>query len=403
MRATALLQRHGDVAHPSTTLWEFSSYSSLRPIEPTVGERARWRLPSAIRRLISRSEARETVDRTSTAAPAPDVLERLAPPIAWDPAVSALSRALEHLERDAPGRMAIAVVGGGTLPAEVVTRWAAHHGHARPASPPLARLMCEPVSLDPRVPASPSLMVVPRLERCYVRHALGLAPLRTLLEGARLRGSIVVACSAWAWAYLERALGVASFFDEVIGNVPFDAARMESWFRPPADAPMIRSCGSGKPLFADSSSGNGETDGPRDAEGFFAWLAGVSNGQPQVAHAIWRHALRTSPDPSSVVTSASARVVWVDVPSKISLPELPTGAGITEAVLLHTLHLHDGLPEELLRALLPIPSADLRRAWSRLRRCGVVVEVEGEWQVPLLSRPAVRRFLREEGFTDDLR
>jgi hypothetical protein len=121
-----------------------------------------------------------------------------------------------------------------------------------------------------------------------------------------------------------------------------------------------------------------------------------------VAWAIWRQCLHigTDEDAEEAAQEAAARdrgrTLWIRPWQEVLLPELPRGTDTAELLLLHTLLLHDGLPADLLDALLPFSSGDIRQRLYRLRSGGLVKEEEGLWRVTLLGYPAVRTALSDE-------
>ena len=86
----------------------------------------------------------------------------------------------------------------------------------------------------------------------------------------------------------------------------------------------------------------------------------------------------------------------------MDLPTPATDAGEDTALLLHTLLLHNGLPAEVLAALLPIAPARLHLQVLQLEATGLVEMCAARWQVSALAYPGVRDFLRARGYhTDD--
>lgn len=83
---------------------------------------------------------------------------------------------------------------------------------------------------------------------------------------------------------------------------------------------------------------------------------------------------------------------------------LPSGLDEPDALILHALLLHDGLPIEVLEGLLPHTRFRTRALLQQLAVVGVVKsEPNGYWRVTPVAYAAVRGFLAGRRFlVDDL-
>lgn len=408
--------------------------------------RRRWR---ALTRLLRGDDA----DSTQAQAEAelrslPRVrLENLAPPIDWSEAAKALSRRLADDQTpisqpaaDARAQVRVLVCPPCCDHAQILAHWAAAHG-ARMLSPPAADelLATAPRWLDhladdtaPDTTLRP--WVLPQLERCFLRHAGGLALLRGFLDAAfsgRL-GNGLIGCDSWAFAFVQRiwplpegsALALQAFDGEALaeqfvrphcgrhGGVEFRSARSGKALLPAtADAPDA-------PAHTGHEGAADENTAPRAAPEL-RQLAAHVRGNPGLAWHYWRQRLCTAPEPQNVeAASEGARdaqthigrevahgeaLVWLaDTPDP---PTLPAGSGEDDAFIFHALLVHGGLHASWLPQLLPIPEPRLRSRLLRLEALGLVVREPGSpearWRVAPLAYLTVREFLRDRSYLTD--
>ncbi|TMW74758.1 hypothetical protein FG147_06295 [Thauera sp. UPWRP] len=362
-------------------------------------------------------------------------LENLVPPLDWAPAAAALDEALDDAPADAraahrPG-VHVLVCPPACGHASVLAHWAKAHD-ARTIDPPDAkRILDEDVRwLDELADAADGRpWVLPRLERCFLRHASGLALLRGMLElafGGRL-GPGLIGCDSWAFAYVQRIWPLPEA--RVLTLQAFDGEALAAHFvRPHLDDTArrvdFRIARSGEPLLrgpegepADArAAATGDAHSPELRQ-----LATHVRGNPGLAWHYWRRRLRDAPEPRGDA-EASAReddpgrtrrqlatgedVVWIA--DTVEAPALPAESGEDDALLFHALLLHAGLPASLLARLLPLPMARIRSKLLRLEALGLVeadprsgAQAEPCWQVAALAYPTVREFLRSRSYLTD--
>lgn len=362
-------------------------------------------------------------------------LENLVPPLDWTPAAAALDEALDEAPAGAraahrPG-VHVLVCPPACEHASVLAHWAKVHD-ARTIDPPGAkRILDEDVRwLDELADATDGRpWVLPRLERCFLRHASGLALLRGVLElafGGRL-GPGLIGCDSWAFAYVQRiwplpearVLTLQAFDGEALAAHfvrPHldDAARRVDFRIARSGEPSLRGP-AGEPADARAAA-TGDAHSPELRQ-----LAAHVRGNPGLAWHYWRRRLRDAPEPRGDA-GASAReddpgrtrrhlatgedVVWIA--DTVEAPALPAESGEDDALLFHALLLHAGLPASLLARLLPLPMARIRSKLLRLEALGLIeadprsgAQAEPCWQVAALAYPTVREFLRSRSYLTD--
>lgn len=134
----------------------------------------------------------------------------------WDEALNGLDRAVRPwLDADDP-EPAVRVAAGppcsGT--AQVVTRWATQRGWRLIEAPSPEHLLNGGGDWLGQVTQGPDTpLAIPRLERCFLRHHVGIHPLRRLLEWLSTdRRRCLIGCDSWALAYLSKAMQIDSIW-----------------------------------------------------------------------------------------------------------------------------------------------------------------------------------------------
>lgn len=183
-------------------LWGVVPLSAHVPPSDTQRSRVRrgWRELSRWLRL-GHDQRRDAALDEQQLRRLPEVrLAHLVPPVEWLPAAEALEQAWRP---DGDGPEVIFLV---TAPqddsAAILAHWAERHS-ARVLSPPPEEALLEGDGgwVD-RLAGREGAWVMPRLERCFLRHVEGLAGVRRFVEQA-LAGRLgpgIIGCDSWAWA-----------------------------------------------------------------------------------------------------------------------------------------------------------------------------------------------------------
>lgn len=328
-------------------------------------------------------------------------LAHLVHPIDWDE----VSLALDAKMAMAPASKVIFVVGPPFCGhAEIVSAWAERH-KARQIDPPSPAqiLSGERQWLPPW--DKQVTWALPRLERCFLRHANGLALVRQLLEDVAMgrAGTGLIGCDSWAWAFLQRVWPVPQ--GDALVLQALDAERLQRLLvhLSPTDL-------GGKLLFRDARSGRVALTVPWGGEARseeIAQLAAHCRGNPGLAREYWRARLRTEPDTDAAESAADdaaevapdERVVWLSTSQ--NSPGLPSGADEDIALLLHALLLHGGLSGAMLTEVLPLPQHQCLALLVRLERQALVELRNGCWFVTPLAYTQVRTSLRGRDIQTD--
>ncbi len=258
------------------------------------------------------------------------------------------------------------------------------------------------------LPQAAGPWTLPRLERCWLRHPAGLDLVRDLFDrllSGRL-GFGLIGCDSWAWAYLRHvvptqtvhALTLQALDGERLANCLGELAAGSAPDLAAGQDPCQR-------RFRHAQSGNlllaVNDDDETAVSSELRHLAAQSRGNPGVALQLWRARLRSVPDKPKAAegdaeadetdNDAEVETIWVAPAREL---ELPSGLDEPEALILHALLLHDGLPTEVVEDLLPHTRFRMRTLLLQLATAEMLkLDPDGCWRVTPFAYAAVRGFL----------
>jgi len=388
-------------------LWELVPLGEYDlPQTPTArAARARW---ASLRRLFGGdrqnvdSPAREEADLRGLWS---EQRDRLVMAIDWTDGAETLER---RLTRGDAGESVCCMVGpprsGHT---DLLERWASRWVVRRIEPPNHEDILSGGRDWLDSWPADAHRWMLPRLEHCWLRHPAGLALVRELLERAssgRL-GRGVIGCDSWAWAYLRHVAALPS--GAPLTLQAFDGERLAALFRalvgPGSRRPVcFRNAQTGKAVL----SVDGEADGNGGSD--LQYLAARSRGSVGLARELWRGRLRAEPHADSndeeraAETGADSKETTIWLAAAPEDPVLASGRDDEVALVLHALLLHNGLSDQLLAELLPLPRFRVQGVLHRLTAAGAIVATpQGRRRVSASGYAAVRELLRAQGFLVD--
>lgn len=403
------------MSDPTVPLWRYIPLADYSPPPWSAGETVRRGFRAIWRSLRRDRTADDPAINPATLAHLPGALLE---GVACQQPTSALTEAIGT----ALGPWAAAQPGAG--PARVLvsathcaTRaaletWARSNDWKILGSPTVAQILDggEEWLAEVSVPGDQGC-VLPRLEKCFLRHADGLDLVRRLLGWlSDRRGGSIVGCNSWAWEFLRVALGANAMFPEPLTLAPFDADMLRRWFREllascPGSRAEFRNVRTGQLVLA--ASGGPGPDGARSEVGrhddSLAHLAAGSRGIAAIAWSIWRHSLHLSDSDGGLGTAQGtgqgpAPTIWVKPWADLNLPEPPAQIEQAHRFICHALLLHGGLTEPQIDLILPANHAGLRQVLGVLASRGVIEASAGVWQVAHCAYPAVRSALVNEEF-----
>lgn len=286
---------------------------------------------------------------------------------------------------------------------DVVETWARLQGAAilePPERGHLASVVPKPIP-DLR---GEGLVVIPRLERWFLRQRNGLRMVRDLLAAISASPRpVLIGCNSWAWAFLARSCGADALLPDPLIFRAFDADRLHAWFSELSGDETtkgfsFRLAESGEDVLARGEGGDLSSD-------FLQRLAGRSRGIPWVAWHLWRRSLRTPDDPS-LAQEAGEALTGGETASRetlfvAALDEyvLPGAHEQTALLVLHALLLHGGLTVDELRLVLPVVGET--NVMPVLAQSGFVERRDGSFRVRPAAYPSVRAALGTAGYPMD--
>ena len=247
-----------------------------------------------------------------------------------------------------------------------------------------------------------SLLVIPKLERWFLRHPNGLEMMRQLLEAIHeVDRRVLVGCDSWGWTFLSRAVGVDILLSGPITFQAFDGEKLRKWFselieQGEGEKFTYRLARTGEDVFDNK-------DKDPKANDHFVKLAAKSRGIPWVAWRMWRHSLRSDlageenedGDKNSVPKSEEA-TLWIVEKDEKDLPEEYQQSAL---LILHALLIHNGLSGDELDIVLP--QVRKRIYLTGLLASGYLEKVDGVYKVPPRIYPICRSQLSSAGFPID--
>ena len=342
------------------------------------------------------------------------MLDQIASAPDWRVATTALNAALEAwLDSNQADRQPVVIVGvPHTNNAEILTLWAEEQKWRVIKPPTPEDILAQNESWLDQLTDDDTPWVLPSLERCYLRHAQGLALIRRFFDQVWSdRVSLgVIGCDGWAWAYLRHIW--PGTMPLVFVAQAFTHEDLAAWFQALATgsdrAPFLfRQQDNGEYVLEPPPELAEEIDPPVEISNFLKRLASHSRGIPGVAWALWRQSLlgelnkALSEEQKQQVDQIRATTIWVSPWDQLKQPSFPAEISRVQATILHTRLLHNGLPAKLLAQLLSLSATEVFQHLYGLHAAGLVEKSAEMWRVSALGYPVVRRFLQGEGYLTD--
>ncbi|ADJ28584.1 hypothetical protein [Nitrosococcus watsonii] len=414
-------------------LWRYLRLNDFTRPSPTTKETVRKGVTGFWHKLIGDSKSAEPIRAQDELKRLSDELyTQIAPEPNWTERVTALNEALEKGLATRVSRVQIVIGAPFSGITETLEHWAQHRG-IKIIKPPRSEailnqdqqwLQC----LEDEGSARP--LVIPHLERCYLRHHHGLKLIRQLLQWLSTRpGYCVLGCSSWAWAYFSKALQAEKFFPIPWTLEALSQEHLQQWFgnlntSQQEETFIFRQLDNGDFVIPPSKNNSftektqqrctsvsvDSDDTPRpEVSAFLTDLAAYSRGNPGVAWALWRQSLQVVPETENdnqdhapdLDKPIQDHTIWVKPWSQIQHLTSSELADRSTLQILHTLLLHGPLPASLLIELLPLSGFEIRQVLTYLEHRSFLISAQEQWQLTPLGYPAVRQALEDEGYLVD--
>lgn len=398
-------------------IWSFIPAPDFEVPAPPATDAARGRVLRMwrwLRRLFHDSAASNPPDETQWDRPSAEKLRSLSPDPDWSAAAHNLAASLgcDWFQQPHPDRSVSVFVGAPGCGIAETMQLLAQQRKLTILAAPLPESLLESQSsnisaLQAFDDATTDFLVIPNLEGWFLRHESGLNVIQELV--GRLTKSpkqVLIGCDSWAWAFLNHVIGIQDILGEPKTLAPFDAIRLDAWFRTEFDRENyeFRQSDDDEPIFPKCSEKHASKPSPRELSALIRSLAARARGNPSVALELWRSSLRTSNSNNKNGTSTSAEfstALWVVAPSEFSPLQLPSEKDRLYRFILHAVLIHGGLALSWLLELLPFASDEIRCRVSVLCRAGILEELDGKLRVCFTAYPQVRKDLADEGFLTD--
>lgn len=264
------------------------------------------------------------------------------------------------------------------LPAEVTVQFLLG-GYQRPADPReikqhIQRVVSKPSGADSEE-GPLSIVVVPRLEQCFLRCINGWEGIEYLQNLTTRDPSRfwVFGCNHWAWAFLDRVCQVSAYLEQPLSLPELSGEELKAWLSPIAQEADVPDSHSRLQLEIDSDS-------------YWNSLSNASGGTGSIAAALWLNSLRVKPDnPEDDSTndladkqtdqqaSESVNEILPLVSVKPAVPSL-MGLDVMDRYVLHTLLIHGEMTRSHLALSLGEAERKVRSRLQVLRREGLILQ-----------------------------
>ncbi len=252
------------------------------------------------------------------------------------------------------------------------------------------------------IPTDKDLVVIPRLERWFLRHHNGLHVVHNLL--GQLQTSEVkclIGCNSWAHQFLKKATNSQFVLPNGLMFEPYDANRLCEWFNDMAAHSEIHNIS-----FKSSKTGENVFKKNKDDEfedSFLKELSANSLGIPWIAWELWRKALNSEDEESAnnkkdeESASEHETTLWLAALDEFTLP----GTDDQGALLaLHALLLHCELSFDELELVLPVIKQS--NVIYSLINAGFVIQKDNQSLIcNRAAYPSIRNSLASAGFPMD--
>lgn len=404
-------------------LWQFIPLGSYERLSEPKSEIARKGAKAFMDWLRRRKPAGVSVDIHAELRSIPQqMLDTVAPPPDWEDKTVALHDAvLPWINAEKPEYTSQVIIGApGSGTRQTMEQLSLSHKWEFIEPPSPAEILTGGKEwLSVIKDSENTVVVIPELERCFIRHTDGLTLVRDFLDFVWERNQrYIIGCNSWAWSYLSRVLSIDSQFRNPLILRPFDGQRLEHWFRSMAQTTckhtlIFRQSDNGEAILTvNQADGNkkekSETYRDKESSDLLKIIAARSNGIPLVAWAIWRNCLQISAD--AIIEDEAQRAakmdqgltIWVRPWAQTELPAIPHEISKTDVFVLHAVLLHGGIHEDVLPMMLSIQQSTAVKSLQRLLQAGLIKEENGLWRTTLSGYPAVKKYLAAEDYLTDM-
>ena len=366
-------------------LWQFIRLNDLNYPPRPVTEAVRRGISTLLSTFTFRRGKQPISESPSVSLSALD--EHLLARIAPYPNLDEPHNALSHLINEARSDLLAIVHTPHSYTDTILQQWAEAHGALILVPPTPDQILSggwKPSRI--RDDEASDTIVVPRLEKFYLRHPEGLDTIRRFLDYlARQNRRTIIAGDVSAWHYLRHVVQLDAFTGVPFILDPFSAKQLAQWY-----LNLCRSGGEASTVFLEAISGNtilsAEGEDGRDAGStkpdtspFLNYAAWYTEGQPCIARTLWRNNLlrADSGEDSSELIIGGGEKVWVKSWKDLALPELPDSISDKHTYLLALLLIHDGLDTRVAAELAGLTFAETRGMLDSLRTMSLLDHNDG--------------------------
>lgn len=280
---------------------------------------------------------------------------------------------------------------------DLIETWASENNCYILEEPTRASLLSNKNTYKFEIPTDKDFIVIPRLERWFLRHRNGLLTIQNLFKQIQENNiKCLIGCNSWAHQFLKKALNSQFILPDGAMFEPYDVNRLEKWFKEMAENSdysniKFKSTSNGKDVFKKDDSDEFE-------DNFLKELSAESLGIPWVAWELWRKSLNSENDDSKNSNKNNQETtLWLAALDEFSLPS----TNHEEALLtLHALLIHTELTHQELKIVLP--AIEHTHVVYLLLNSGFIVQKKNDiLTCNIAAYPSIRNALASSGFPMD--
>lgn len=237
---------------------------------------------------------------------------------------------------------------------------------------------------DLAVLQDPEVVIIPRLEWCFLRHVDGLWGIdwlcKALAETAHRFW--ILGAGEIGWGYLAQISQLDNYCSASVETATLSGAALQNWLAPVIQAHDVD--------FSDSALDLPQAEKDRDpGVQYFESLARIASGDRQVAVALFLNSLYQTPEDQDTIQAQHP-----------TLPPLPPCDG-EDLYLIYSLLLHGSLRVHPLAESLGVSLTEVQPRLQALHRCGIVHRDSQGYRVNALHYPRLKQTLANNNFVVD--
>ncbi|MEM8722459.1 MAG: hypothetical protein AAGE84_24735 [Cyanobacteria bacterium P01_G01_bin.39] len=253
----------------------------------------------------------------------------------------------------------------------------------------------EPSNLENR-----RVLIIPRLEWCFLRCIGGLEAIETIkdLIAGDSETFWLIGCNSWAWQYLDKVYQISAYLQHSVSFPALNGTQMQKWLQPiheeinPVWGEDREWLQIKKKELKQAKKQHLELDEVlKQKERYYNNLADIAQGVATIAGDLWWRSLLVSESDTNVITYQI---------EKAKLPDLPDLV-VADRYLLYSLLMHGGMSLPQLASTMSKNQSILKARTQYLLQAGVIDKEQSILTVNPAYYPRLKTILSNNNFLVD--